>query len=170
MHRVLAWIQSLATVEYTVLDNVRVVFLLSKCFLLVFFLAKIVIHVCYAQHINSVLHSWREKKKKHKKKTCRRQWAACQTSSMWNRHLYHHCKPLRPFSHSHVELILNVLSCRVGVFLLWLGLLWSGCGDCCFFWYSIWVQRRRTRTSERGGNEATSPSSHNTDIPEWLHG
>lgn len=115
MHRVLAWIQSLATVEYTVLDNVRVVFLLSKCFLLVFFLAKIVIHVCYAQHINSVLHSWREKKKKHKKKTCRRQWAACQTSSMWNRHLYHHCKPLRPFSHSHVELILNVLSCRVGV-------------------------------------------------------
>lgn len=63
MHRVLAWIQSLATVEYTVLDNVRVVFLLSKCFLLVFFLAKIVIHVCYAQHTNSVLYSRREKKK-----------------------------------------------------------------------------------------------------------
>lgn len=27
MHQVLAWIQSLVTVEYTVLDNVRVVFI-----------------------------------------------------------------------------------------------------------------------------------------------
>lgn len=41
----LAWIQFLATAEYTVLDNVRVV-LLSKWL----FGGKITVYICYAQH------------------------------------------------------------------------------------------------------------------------